>query len=27
MLWPIWHYFDLTPEGRENWMPSLDYRG
>ncbi len=25
MLWPIWHYFDLTPEGRENWMPALDY--
>jgi predicted dithiol-disulfide oxidoreductase (DUF899 family) len=25
MLWPLWHYFDLTPEGRENWMPGLKY--
>ncbi|MDA1074078.1 MAG: DUF899 family protein [Proteobacteria bacterium] len=27
MLWPLWHYFDLTPEGRESWMPALDYTG
>jgi predicted dithiol-disulfide oxidoreductase (DUF899 family) len=22
LLWPIWHLFDLTPEGRGEWMPS-----
>ena len=25
LLWPIWSVFDLTPEGRENWMPKLAY--
>lgn len=25
LLWPIWSFFDLTPEGRENWMPRLAY--
>ncbi len=24
MLWPLWHYLDLTPEGRGDWRPSLD---
>jgi predicted dithiol-disulfide oxidoreductase (DUF899 family) len=27
LLWPIWSFFDLTPEGRENWMPRLVYDG
>jgi len=26
LLWPIWSFFDLTPEGRGNWMPQLAYR-
>ncbi len=25
LLWPIWNFFDLTPEGRGEWMPSLSY--
>lgn len=25
LLWPIWSFFDLTPEGRGDWMPSLSY--
>ena len=26
MLWPIWHFFDLTPEGRgADRIPQLDY--
>ena len=25
LLWPIWSYFDLTPEGRGSWMPKLAY--
>lgn len=25
LLWPIWSYFDLTPEGRGDWMPRLAY--
>jgi predicted dithiol-disulfide oxidoreductase (DUF899 family) len=25
LLWPIWSLFDLTPEGRGEWMPRLDY--
>ena len=25
LLSPIWHFLDLTPEGRGDWMPSLDY--
>jgi predicted dithiol-disulfide oxidoreductase (DUF899 family) len=22
---PVWHLFDLTPEGRGEWMPQLEY--
>jgi predicted dithiol-disulfide oxidoreductase (DUF899 family) len=25
LLWPIWSVFDLTPEGRANWLPKLAY--
>ncbi len=25
MLWPLWHYFDLSPEGRGEFMPGLNY--
>jgi predicted dithiol-disulfide oxidoreductase (DUF899 family) len=26
LLWPIWHFFDLTPEGRgADWYPQLEY--
>ena len=25
LLAPIWHFMDLTPQGRGNWYPSLDY--
>ncbi len=25
LLWPIWSYFDLTPEGRGEFLPKLDY--
>lgn len=25
LLWPIWSLFDLTPEGRGDWMPRLAY--
>lgn len=26
LLWPIWSFFDLTPEGRgTDWMPKLQY--
>lgn len=25
MLWPLWHFFDLTPEGRGDFMPRLNY--
>jgi len=26
LLWPIWSFFDLTPEGRgTDWMPKLSY--
>jgi predicted dithiol-disulfide oxidoreductase (DUF899 family) len=25
LLNPIWHFMDLTPEGRGNWYTSLDY--
>jgi predicted dithiol-disulfide oxidoreductase (DUF899 family) len=25
LLWPIWSLFDLTPEGRGEWMPRLEY--
>ena len=24
-LWPLWSYFDLTPEGRGDFMPGLEY--
>jgi predicted dithiol-disulfide oxidoreductase (DUF899 family) len=27
LLWPIWSLFDLTPEGRGEWMPKLEYPG
>ena len=25
MLWPLWHFFDITPEGRGDFMPKLNY--
>ena len=25
LLTPIWHFLDLTPQGRGNWYASLDY--
>ena len=25
MLWPLWHFFDLLPEGRGDFMPGLNY--
>jgi predicted dithiol-disulfide oxidoreductase (DUF899 family) len=25
LLSPVWHLLDLTPEGRGDWYPSLDY--
>lgn len=25
LIWPIWHLFDLTPEGRGDWMPKVQY--
>jgi predicted dithiol-disulfide oxidoreductase (DUF899 family) len=25
LLTPVWHLLDLTPEGRPDWYPSLDY--
>lgn len=25
LLSPVWNVFDLTPEGRGDWFPSLDY--
>ena len=25
MLWPLWHFFDITPEGRGEFMPRLEY--
>ena len=25
LLSPVWHFLDLLPEGRPDWMPSLDY--
>jgi len=24
MVWPLWHFLDLTPEGRGDFLPSLD---
>jgi predicted dithiol-disulfide oxidoreductase (DUF899 family) len=27
LIWPLWHVFDFTPEGRgEKWYPKLSYR-
>ncbi|MFF8617457.1 DUF899 family protein [Streptomyces sp. NPDC015350] len=25
LLAPVWHLLDLTPQGRDDWYPSLDY--
>ena len=25
MLWPLWHFFDLAPTGRGDFMPALGY--
>ncbi len=25
MVWPIWNFFDMTPEGRGDWNPKLKY--
>ena len=25
LLSPVWNLLDLTPEGRDNWYPSLSY--
>ncbi len=25
LLSPVWNYMDLTPEGRSDWFPGLDY--
>jgi predicted dithiol-disulfide oxidoreductase (DUF899 family) len=26
LIWPLWHLFDLTPEGRgTKWYPKLQY--
>lgn len=27
LLSPVWSYLDLTPQGRGDWMPSLEYGG
>jgi predicted dithiol-disulfide oxidoreductase (DUF899 family) len=27
LLVPVWHYLDLTPQGRGDWYPSLAYGG
>ncbi|MBB5159663.1 DUF899 family protein [Saccharopolyspora phatthalungensis] len=27
LLSPVWHVLDLTPMGRNDWYPSLSYRG
>ncbi|MDE2195749.1 MAG: DUF899 family protein [Gammaproteobacteria bacterium] len=24
-MWPLWNLFDVTPEGRGDWYPRLDY--
>ena len=24
-LWPLWHFFDLLPQGRGDFMPRLEY--
>jgi predicted dithiol-disulfide oxidoreductase (DUF899 family) len=25
LLWPLWNVLDLTPDGRGDWFPALDY--
>ncbi|MFE5399799.1 hypothetical protein ACFQ9Z_00035 [Streptomyces sp. NPDC056580] len=25
LLAPVWHLLDLTPQGRGDWYPTLDY--
>jgi hypothetical protein len=25
LLAPIWHFIDVTPQGRGNWYANLDY--
>ncbi len=25
LLWPVWNFLDLTPEGREDWFPKFEY--
>ncbi|MFI7499222.1 hypothetical protein ACIBVL_12045 [Streptomyces sp. NPDC049687] len=25
LLTPVWHLLDLTPHGRADWYPALDY--
>jgi predicted dithiol-disulfide oxidoreductase (DUF899 family) len=25
LLAPIWHFMDLTPQGRGDWYPNLSY--
>ena len=25
LLSPVWHFLDLTPEGRDDWLPKLGY--
>jgi predicted dithiol-disulfide oxidoreductase (DUF899 family) len=25
LIWPMWHLFDVTPEGRGDWLPKLTY--
>lgn len=25
LLSPVWNFLDLTPEGRENWLPKREY--
>ncbi len=25
LLWPVWNFLDLTPEGRTGWFPKFEY--
>lgn len=25
LLWPVWNFLDLTPEGRKDWFPKYEY--
>lgn len=25
MMWPVWSFLDITPEGRGDWLPGLGY--